>query len=198
MENQMNSLNKKDEAGRGGAYVRFFARIPNMISKTIQLARPIVYATQISSSVKYEFPNIVKPLYAVSIGYIFGDIAIKYYDVHNKNSEYRKWFLIDLSIWHLMASFVLPAIVINRYIHYIAKTFGKMNFPLKVIKFGPAISAICLIPFIIQPLDNFTDWTLDRTYRQYFDYNDYDDIPVSPHQIVKLPEYFHTKETKRD
>jgi len=61
----------------------------------------------------------------LSIGYVFVDIGVKGYNVKHKPWEYRKWHLLDLSLWHLGASLVLPAVVINRYIHTTAKILGK-------------------------------------------------------------------------
>ncbi len=179
---------KSEETTRGAAYARFLARIPRMISKTMELARPLAYASEVGESFRHIFPQLVKPLYALSIGYVLGDIAIKYHNVHNKNSEYRKWFLIDLSLWHIGASLVLPAVLINRYIHVTAKNLGKMNMPTKLVKYAPTVSALCLIPFVVHPLDHFTDWAMDNTFRQYYSYKDYDDIPLMPHQVIRTHE----------
>ena len=193
-ENYSNS----EEATRGAAYARFLSRVPKMIARTMELARPLAYASEVGESIRHVYPQLVKPLWALSFGYVFGDIAIKYYNVHNKNYEYRKWFVVDVTMWHIFASLFLPALVINRYVYFTAKIIGKLNVPDKVIKYGPTVSALCLIPFIVHPIDHFTDWAMDQSFRQYFNYKDFDDIPLKPHQIVQLPEYLETKETKRD
>jgi hypothetical protein len=174
----INESVKPDDQVRGAHMARFLARVPAMLSRTMQIARPLAYASEVGESFRNVFPFLVKPLYALSIGYVIGDIGIKYYEVKHKNSNYKKWFLMDLSLWHLGASLILPAIVINRYVHLLAKILSKMNMNTKVIKYTPTATALCLIPFIIHPLDHFTDYLMDETFRKYVNYKDYDDKPV--------------------
>ncbi len=168
---------KADEL-RPAAYARIAARLPNYISKAMQAARPLAYASEVGESFRKVFPWLVKPLYALSIGYVFGDIAIKYYEVRHKSAEYRKWFLADISLWHLGASLVLPAVIINRYIHTLAWFLARMNVGHRTLKIVPALTALCLIPFIVHPLDHFTDYAMDATFRKYVDYKVYDDEKV--------------------
>jgi hypothetical protein len=168
-----------EETSRGAAYARFVARVPQMISRSMQLARPLAYASEVGESFRHVFPYLVKPLYALSIGYVVGDIGIKYYHVQHKNSNYKKWFLLDLSLWHLGASLVLPAVVINRYIHTIAWVLKRTTLPIKVIKYAPTVTGLCLIPFIVHPLDHFTDWAMDESFRKYVNYKTFDDSPIT-------------------
>ena len=81
------------------------------------MARPLAYASEVGESLRKIFPRLVTPLYALSIGYVFADIGIKYYSVKHKSSEFVKMYILDLSLWHLGASLILPAVVINRYVH---------------------------------------------------------------------------------
>lgn len=105
--------------------------------------------------------------------------------------------MVDLSIWHFAPSLLLPALVINKYVHFTAKLIRNINVSDKFIKYGPTVSALCLIPFIVHPIDHFTDWAMDQTFRQYFNYKEYDELPLEPHQVIQLPEYIETKETRR-
>ena len=179
MEQAGNPIKKEGgDDTRAAAYARFVARIPSMIAKTMQVARPLAYASEVGESFRHVFPSLVKPLYALSIGYVVGDIGIKFYQVSHKNTNYKKWYLLDLSLWHLGASLVLPAVVINRYIHTTASVLGKMNMSVKIVKFAPTVTALCLIPFIVHPLDHFTDYLLDNSFRKYINYKEYDDEPI--------------------
>lgn len=170
--------NKLDEAARPAAYARILARMPKYISHAMQMARPLAYASEVGESFRKVAPYIVKPLYAISIGYVLLDIGIKNFNVKHKNSDYRKRYLADISIWHLGASLVFPALVINRYIHTLAYVLGKTNVPLNIIRWAPTISALCLIPFIVHPLDHFTDWAMDNSYRKYVNFKNFDDEPT--------------------
>jgi hypothetical protein len=160
---------------RPAAYARIVANLPKYAAKAMESARPVAYASEVGESFRKVFPKLVKPLYALSIAYVGGDIGIKYFHVRHKPSEYRKWFLADLSLWHLGASLLLPAIVINRYVHGLAAVLARANFGIKTIKYVPTVTALCLIPFIVHPLDHFTDLAMDMTFRKYVNYKDYDD-----------------------
>jgi fission process protein 1 len=166
------------ESSRPAAYARVAARLPRYVVRAMEMARPLAYASEVGESFRKVFPMFVKPLYALSIGYVVGDIGIKYIANRHKNFEYKKWFMMDLSLWHLGASLIFPALVINRWVHGLAWGLNKMNFSIKTIKYIPALSAIILIPFIVHPLDHFTDYALDNTFRKYIDYRKYDDAPI--------------------
>lgn len=164
-----------EESGRAAAYARILARLPKYASRAIEIARPLAYAFQIGESVKSTYPKLVKPLYGLSIGYIIGDIGVKSYLVKHKNSKYRALYSLDLSLWHLFASIILPSILIKSYVKITTKGLVKANLGNKMITYLPAISAICLIPFIVQPMDEFTHWAMDHSFRKYIDYTNYDD-----------------------
>lgn len=175
---------KEEENTRAAAYARTLARIPRYLTRAMEMARPLAYASEVGESFRHVLPKIVKPLYALSIAYVFGDIGIKSYNVRHKNKEFRKWYLLDLSLWHLGASLILPAVVINRYIHTLAKVLGKTNLSTKMISIIPTVTALCLIPFIVHPLDHFTDWILDNSFRKYINYKVYD-TEISPEPTTK-------------
>ena len=165
-----------EEEARPAAYARILARIPKYASRAIEMARPLAYASEVGESFRNVMPKLVKPLYALSIGYVFGDIGLKYYHAREKNSEYIKWYMLDISLWHLGASLILPAVVINRYIHTVTYILSKRNVSMKIIKYFPTFSALALIPFIVHPLDHFTDFAMDNTFRKFKNYKSFDDI----------------------
>lgn len=166
------------QATRGAAYARVLARLPKYINHAMSMARPLAYASEVGESFRKVFPKLVKPLYALSIAYVVGDIGVKFYNVRHKNGEFKKWFMLDISLWHLGASLIFPAVIINRYVHTLAWGLNKLNVPNKVLTILPALSAVCLIPFIVHPLDHFTDYALDNTFRLYIDYKKFDDEPT--------------------
>lgn len=177
-ESLVDTVSHAEEQSRVAVYGRVLARMPKYISRTMETLRPLAYASEVGESFRKVFPYLVKPLYALSIGYVFLDISIKYYNNKHKNAEFKKWFLLDLSLWHLGASLVLPAVIINRYIHTFAKVLSKRNFSNRVVKFVPTVTALCLIPFIVHPLDHFTDYAMDNTFRKFINYRQFDDEPT--------------------
>jgi hypothetical protein len=172
---QHSDVQDVEDSLRPAAYGRIAARLPKYAARAMESARPLAYASEVGESFRKVFPRLVKPLYALSIGYVFADIGIKYYHVRQKPFEYRKWFLADVSIWHLSASLVLPAIIINRYVHGLAGVLARLRFGNTFVKLAPTLTALCLIPFIIHPIDHFTDYAMDKTFRKYVNYVDYDD-----------------------
>ena len=103
------------------------------------------------------------------------DIFLKYkFLIVNKNDKYKNLYVIDLSIWHTGASLVFPAICINRFVHFTTNYLKKKRvFGNKVI---PTFMALGLIPYIIHPIDELTDYLMDNSYRKYINYKDYEEI----------------------
>jgi hypothetical protein len=156
------------------AYGRTAARVPRYLVNALAYSRPLAYASEVGESTRKVLPKLVTPLYALSIGYVFVDIAIKFADLGERPASYKKFFLLDLSLWHLGASILFPAITINRFVHGSTYVLNKANVGNKVAIYAPAIAAICLIPFIVHPLDHATDWLMDNSFRKYINYKTYD------------------------
>jgi hypothetical protein len=164
---------------RPAAYARVIAKLPKYASravKTIKAARPIANAREVGESVRHIYPSFVRPLFLLSFGYVLIDIGIKSYEVRHKNIEYRKWFLIDQCLWHLGASMILPGVAVHQYIHGISRLLAKAKFGHQAIKVVSSVSALCLIPFIIHPIDHVTDHVLNKTFRQYVNFKNYDEV----------------------
>ena len=148
---------------------------PKWLNQLLNYARPLAYASEIGESLRKLCPWIVKPLYALSISYVVMDIFLKYkFLIVNKNDKYKNLYVIDLSIWHTGASLVFPAICINRFVHFTTNYLKKKRvFGNKVI---PTFMALGLIPYIIHPIDELTDYLMDNSYRKYINYKDYEEI----------------------
>ena len=158
------------------AYSRIGAQIPRYVMTALAYSRPLAYASEVGESMRKVMPRMVTPLYALSIGYVGLDIVIKRMSTKGKPSDYRKYYTLDLSLWHLGASILFPAITINRFVHGLTWVFNKANVSNKVAVFGPAIAAICLIPFIVHPLDHATDHIMDHTFRKFINFHSYDNV----------------------
>ena len=187
----MNTKSKESKSSNSHvlAYGRTAARVPRYIVKALAFSRPLAYASEVGESMRKVLPKLVTPLYTLSIGYVFVDIIVKYFNIGDKSNNYKKYFLLDLSLWHLGASILFPAITINRFVHGSTYVLNKAKVSNKLSVYGPAIAAICLIPFIVHPLDHGTDWLMDNTYRKLMNYNSYENenaFPGSAH--IALPE----------
>jgi hypothetical protein len=185
MDIAINKKNIQSEELRPAAYGRAASRMPKYVGKALEAARPLAYASEVGESFRKVFPKMVKPLYALSIAYVMGDIGIKYYNSLDKSWQYRRWYLADLSLWHLGASLLLPAVAINRYIHTLAWFLGKMKVSNRALLLLPTISALCLIPFIVHPLDHFTDSLMDASFRRYVNYKEYENSDATESDTIE-------------
>jgi hypothetical protein len=162
------------ELSRPIAYGHVVAKLPKYISRAITAFKPSAYHSELLASFKNSFPLLQRPLNVLTIIYLFIDIGSKHYQNAYKISQYKQWFLVDLYLWHLGASIVLPAVAINTYVNVLVGVLTRANFGPRTLKYVPMLTALCLIPFITRPLDQFTDWILDHTFRRYVNYKDYD------------------------
>ena len=156
---------------------RIVAQIPRYITTALAYSRPLAYASEVGESMRKVMPRLVVPLYTLSIGYVFVDIGIKFMNTKGKPSDYRKYFIFDLTLWHLGASILFPAIIINRFVHGSSWILNKAKVTNKVAVYGPAIAAVILIPFIVHPLDHATDHIMDKTFRKAINFHIYDNQP---------------------
>jgi len=75
----------------------------------------------------------------------------------------------DTFTWHILASMVLPAFTIHAIVENSKKLFLKANIQKTSIKkYGPTFIGLCSIPFIIHPLDHFSDYIMNNTIRKIY------------------------------
>lgn len=138
----------------------------------MQKLRPLAYASEVGESFRpLTSSYVVKFLYGVSWGYIFIDTGLSAHKVSNESPTIISLTVFDTFTWHILASMVLPAITIHAIVDNSKKLMLKGNIKRKsFLKYGPTFLGLCSIPFIIHPLDHFTDFFMDNTLRKI--YND--------------------------
>lgn len=73
----------------------------------------------------------------------------------------------DVFIWQMLASVVIPGIVINRITWGAGVLSKQSKLPGIARKWLPTCIGLATIPFIIRPIDTAVDHAMDRTYRKY-------------------------------
>jgi len=150
-------------------------RLNGFMAKT----RSLAYASELGESIRpIVSPLIVKLLYGVSWGYVFLDTGLKIYSIQDQGTGKMILYGTDTFIWHALASMLLPATTIHAIVKYsnkLIKKFKKAPLPMK--RFGPTIMGLASIPFIIHPIDHFTDWGMDNTIRNFY----FDKLPKKMH-----------------
>ena len=163
--------NETESENRIISYFRLLGRIPKYIANSI---RTLAYISQVGESMRNIYPILLQPLYALSISYILVDIAFKNYNVKEKSDNYRKFYFFDISLWHIGASLLIPMILVRKSIFFSTMFFTKLKFGPKSCLYVPSIITISLLPFLIDPIDKFTDLLMDSTYRKRFNYKDFE------------------------
>ena len=132
--------------------------------------RPLAYTSEVGEAFRPLTSSIfVKFLYGVSWSYIFLDTGLKVHKVNNESYTVMSLTFFDTFTWHIFASMVLPAITIHAIVDNAKKLISKRNIQNKqILKFGPTLIGLSSIPLIIHPLDHFTDYLMDYTFRMAY------------------------------
>lgn len=129
--------------------------------------RPLAYMNEIGEAFRpITSVYFVRFLYGISWNYIFIDTAVKVNKAKNHSYKVIKLTFFDTLTWHLLASMLIPSLTIHSLVKFSKKLFNfcgirSQNF----LKYGPTIFGLTAIPFIIRPIDDFTDNLMDRTIR---------------------------------
>jgi len=147
------------------------------------------YCNEIGESFRYQFPRFVVPSYILSFGYVGADALTTGYreycsedaskdDKTISSREYRAAVAtFDTLLWQSLASVMIPGLAINVIVK--ASRFGvarsPFSLPALISKWLPTATGICSIPLIIHPIDDFVDFTLDNSTREWLAENTSDD-----------------------
>jgi len=141
-----------------------------------------------------EFFKSLRPLSSCTIGniggiitmsYIFSDVfekSRKVAAVNNKTVMDKKEpadtvqhkvgvAAGDALLWQTMASVLFPGIILDAARLTTCRFVSHACASRHWVRTAPAIVALAILPFIIDPIDNVTDQIMDKTYRPIFKKN---------------------------
>ena len=136
----------------------------------ISKLRSITYLNQIGSTANKMFiiPNsYLSTLYQIAWGYVIIDIMYKGNKVKSKGKEAVFFSCIDTTVWHSLASFALPSLILNSVIsgsYFLLSFNGK--FVNRFSMMTPIVLGFATLPFIIEPIDKTTSFMLNSTIRK--------------------------------
>ena len=116
----------------------------------------LAHSTKIGETFKHTFPYLIKSTYTLSYGYMFTDMVYHVYPMYYSENGFGKKTQDELkyySVWHSIASFALPSLVIGGT----KKIMTMCHIKAHYIKWGLPILGIGMIPFVINPINNFTE-----------------------------------------
>lgn len=158
------------EEYRPATYFSRFAIILRSLPSITAKLKAAAYASEVGESFRPVVPrSFVNFLYLVSIGYVILDISGRTYCVKDQGREKMLYFMLDTTLFHLMASLVFPAVAIHKIVKLSQKGTKKLlpNFS-KTHAWIPALIALCSVPFIISPIDHATEFILDKGIRPFY------------------------------
>ena len=141
--------------------------------------RYLGYANEIGEAFGPVFKHLVKPSYAIAFTYVLADTQSKVNDVPEHLKNQNSYSIgIDCLLWQSLASVLIPGKIIN-IASNTSYNFLNNNIKMKEIcspiirKWAPTTIGLCLIPFIIHPIDNFVDNIFDTYLRKIWFNKDY-------------------------
>ena len=145
-----------------------------MIARKISQVRPLAYTSEVGESFRPIIPKLfVNTSYAISIFYVGADVFYHSHCQHKKDPTNTKQLAIctsDHLLWHSFASMIFPAATIHTAVKFSGKFLNKFNLKTypRVLKWGPTGFGLAIIPFIIHPLDDLTDYLMNNSVRKFY------------------------------
>lgn len=154
------SLN--DTNARYAGYVRSLSRLSRYLAFTSDVGeafRPIVNARIVSIS------------YLISFGYCFADVGYEAYKLHKRNYKTEAHepmtmtqCVIERSAFQLVASIVVPAIIIHTTVDVTKQVLKKVG---KFQKWGPTVVGLCVVPLLPLYLDHPIEHAIEWVFHNY-------------------------------
>lgn len=131
------------------------------------------YANEVGEAFRSKVPkSIVWGSYGVSICYVLADTSDKALKTLRSNTDSQRTKSVALSVmdtflWQMSASVIVPGFTINRICAGVQFLQKKSNNALFRNKWLPTAIGLIAIPFIIHPIDDMVDKTMNMTYRKW-------------------------------
>lgn len=127
----------------------------------------------------------------VATGYAVADTIDKSYKDFKQNASVKSAGItaVDVFLWQMLASVTIPGFTINRWVakvtlllclvylififpfcritYFSGQLLRKVKAKKSIVQFLPVAIGLSSIPFIIHPIDHFTDYLMDNTYRKF-------------------------------
>ena len=126
------------------------------------------YANEVGEAFRHIAPWFVRPSYVIAFGYVLTDATDKSWKQYNKEGRFSSSVAIkggDVLIWQTLASVLIPGFAINRVVAVSGHLY-KARKMKSLQTWGPTLTGLAAIPFIIRPIDRGVDILLDNTYRK--------------------------------
>jgi fission process protein 1 len=114
---------------------------------------------------------LVRGTYAISWGYVLGDVTYTGYIDHKKgiqgNELYRN--VAQRTVFQSFASMIFPAITIHTVVHQSKRLFKSQAWLQKYVKWGPTFCGLGIVPFLPfmydHPVETATEYVFDKVWK---------------------------------
>lgn len=107
---------------------------------------------------------MLKLTFKLAFGYIATDITVT---VAEAKPEDRKLVLFDQTLWHSMASLIVPGVTVHQTVKLTTKMVKNMA-NAQARRVIPVAVGLGIIPFIVHPIDHMADFVMDNTIRKWY------------------------------
>ncbi|XP_076760011.1 mitochondrial fission process protein 1 [Xylocopa sonorina] len=138
--------------------------------------RYLGYANEVGEAFRPIIPTwIVRVSYAVASAYVLADTTNSGLKAHQSNVSPRATkntllSMTDTLLWQSFASVIIPGFTINRICAAVQFVQRRSNNVALKNRWVPTIIGLASIPFIIHPIDNIVEQTMNVTYRKWIGY----------------------------
>ena len=128
-------------------------------ARFIKAFKFLAYSNEVGETIRHTFPKLVVPAYCLSFGYVFSDMYHHCYPMYHDKGwcDETKMTIRNRAIWHSTASLIFPTLAIGGAIKGSKYLMIKTGVKVHYIRWALPIIGIGLIPFVIKPIDNFTE-----------------------------------------
>ena len=138
----------------------------------ISKLRSITYLNQAGKTANKMFiipNNYLNTLYQIAWAYVVLDVIYKANKVKSHGPQVVGLSCLDTTVWHLLASFAIPTVILNVVINgsnQLLSVGGRYTNKFTMIT--PIVLGLATLPFIVEPVDSFTSFTLNCTIRKFY------------------------------
>mmetsp|Transcript_40722 Transcript_40722/g.68175 ORF Transcript_40722/g.68175 Transcript_40722/m.68175 type:complete len:246 (+) Transcript_40722:160-897(+) len=157
----------RESAGRYAAYLLRAKTVLSVKAYTLAKAggasiRYAAYSSDVGEALRPVIsPMWVNATYGLAISYVIGDIAYHGYLEQQREGGDVKRAVAHATSFQLLASLLIPALLIHKGVHLAHKGFTRAG---RFTKWGPSVVGLAMIPMmplIDHPIEHAIDYTFD-------------------------------------
>ena len=157
----------------------------NLLSYTrfITKLKYLAYSSEVGEAFRHTYPKLVKPCYAICVGYIGTDIVHYVHPFYDKYgwTDRPKKELGSRVFWHSTASLFFPTLAIGSTLKTLKYVMKKTHTPVHYIRWALPAVAFGMIFTIVHPIDHFVEENIMPPVRNYLELP-----PLDNHHLKKI------------